>query len=296
MGKQRAFENAGKLSPARKVRLDALGFIWNARASNWEAMLAELKSFHRETGHCNVPRNCKKNPKLAQWVQEQRQRRKIGRFQTSRKAQLDELGFIWNPHEVAWESMFGELKQFHDENGHCNIPQRWHVDPQLASWVTIQRTHKRSGRLPREQEAKLNSLGFVWDPFGSAWEKMLSELKQFHAEHGHCNVPDDSQLGQWTRKQRQKKNKLSPIRVAQLEELGFAWDPREASWDRMYAELEQYLHEQGNCNVSARSKRHARLGTWVSSQRALYRRGDLSSARKARLDALGFEWSRKAGQ
>jgi superfamily II DNA or RNA helicase len=291
VGKQRAFRNAGKLSAARMARLDALGFVWDTRASNWDVMLAELKEFRRENGHCNVPARSKKNPELAQWVQEQRYRQKAGLLAKNREAQLDELDFVWDIHEAAWDSTFGELKKFHEEKGHCDVPQGWAGNPQLASWVAIQRMHKRKGELSPEREAKLTSLGFVWDPYEAAWQKMLSESKRFHAEHGHCNVPDDSPLGTWVKKQREKRNKLYATRVTQLEELGFAWDSREAFWDRMYAELEQYRREHGNCNVSARSKEHGQLGDWVSNQRALYRRGQLSSTRKARLDALGFDWS-----
>jgi Helicase associated domain len=170
------------------------------------------------------------------------------------------------------------------------VPQRWARNPKFASWVHTQRLLKKRGKLSLEQEAKLNSLGFLWDPFDEAWARNISELKQFHAEHGHCNVPDDSLLGRWAGKLRQKRNKLSTSRVAQLEELGFAWDPHEASWDRWYIELERYRREHGNCNVSSRSKEHGLLGNWVSNQRALYKRGKVSSARKARLDALGFAW------
>jgi superfamily II DNA or RNA helicase len=296
VGKQRALRNAGKLSAGREARLDALGFIWDARTSNWEAMLAQLRQHRRENGHCDVPARCKKNPELAQWVQEQRHQQNTGRMAEDRKAQLDELGFVWAPHEVAWESNFGELKKFHEENGHCNVPQGWAGNPQLASWVAIQRMGKRKGRLSPEQEAKLNSLAFVWDPHEAAWQNMVSELKLFHAEHGHCNISDDSKLGRWVRKQRQNRNKLSPAHVAQLQELGFTWDPHDALWEQMYVELEQYSHEHGNCNVSARSKTHVQLGTWVNNQRALYRRGKLSLTRKARLDALGFDWNPQANK
>ena len=48
---------------------------------------------------------------------------------------------------------------------------------QLARWVTNQRTFKKEGKLSQARKARLDELGFDWDPHDSAWETMFAELK-----------------------------------------------------------------------------------------------------------------------
>ena len=41
-----------------------------------------------------------------------------------RRVRLDEIGFIWEPHEQSWEEGFGYLTVFKQREGHCRVPQR----------------------------------------------------------------------------------------------------------------------------------------------------------------------------
>jgi Helicase associated domain len=60
-------------------------------------MFTALKAYRDKYGDCNVPRDWKENPKLARWVDTQRQLQRQGRLASERKARLDALGFDWNP-------------------------------------------------------------------------------------------------------------------------------------------------------------------------------------------------------
>src|SRR5262249_2021162 len=64
------------------------------------------------------------------------------------------------------------------------------------------------------------------------------------------------------------------------------------SWDEWYGRLETYKRQEGHCNVPALHKTSEgyRLGQWVNVQR--FRQYGLSDERKARLNALGFDWDR----
>jgi hypothetical protein len=53
----------------------------------------------------------------------------------------------------------------------------------------------------------------------------------------------------------------------------------------MVDELRRYKEDHGDCNVPQKWRQNPKLGTWVSQQRMLGRRGKLSTDRKARLDA-----------
>lgn len=83
---------------------------------------------------------------------------------------------------------------------------------------------------------------------------------------------------------------MTPARKARLDALGFEWDPLEAAWEEMFAALVAFKAKHGHCNVPRKWPEHEALGVWVSNQRAT--QGRITPARKALLDALGFEWRR----
>ena len=66
------------------------------------------------------------------------------------------------------------------------------ADPQLGVWCHNQRSLARKGRLAAERIARLNALGFSWEPNDALWEEMYQRLVAYRAGHGgDCNVPQD---------------------------------------------------------------------------------------------------------
>jgi hypothetical protein len=296
---QRVWQKNGRLSADRKSLLDELGFVWAPVDDAWEKMFAELKRYKDEHGHCNVPDRWAEYPKLGSWVVTQRIFRNKGKLSSARKAQLDALGFVWTPIDDAWEKMFAELKRYKDEHGHCNIPQDWASNPQLGTWVDVQRRGANRGTLSLDRKSRLTVLGFVWTPIDDAFEKMFAELKRYKDEHGDCNVPDrwaeNPQLAKWVNHRRtfKKTRKLSSAHKQRLDELGFDWEPFHSLWETRFAELKLYKDEHGHCNVPKVWGENPQLGTWVGGQRRSKKTGALSSAHEQRLNELGFEWDTK---
>mmetsp|Transcript_4133 Transcript_4133/g.5951 ORF Transcript_4133/g.5951 Transcript_4133/m.5951 type:complete len:276 (-) Transcript_4133:306-1133(-) len=95
---QRNLKKTGRLHPDREQRLDDIGFTWSLLNSNdrpsWEDMLATLKAYKAERGNCLVPFRYRKNPRLGRWVRKQRDRKDS--LPADKKAQLDDMGFVWN--------------------------------------------------------------------------------------------------------------------------------------------------------------------------------------------------------
>ena len=58
---------------------------------------------------------------------------KKGDLSPEQRARLNELGFIWDPHDVTWEIMFVELKHYKERFGDCNVPRGWAENPQLGT-------------------------------------------------------------------------------------------------------------------------------------------------------------------
>jgi hypothetical protein len=239
-----ANEYSKKLSTSNPPS-NASGRQW--RVSAWEDRMSELADFREKHGHCNVPYNYCENSKLATWAATQKihyrlhQEGKTSNMTTFRIQELESLGFDWDRSSgSAWEDRLSELADYCKLHRHCNVPRN---STKLGSWVRTQRNQyklhqegKTSSITPfRIQE--LESLGFEWDSFGTAWERRISELVGYRKEHGHCIVPrnysENTTLANWAQKQRSqyrlyqegKSSQITPTRIKELESLGFDWKP-----------------------------------------------------------------------
>ncbi|WP_082192338.1 DEAD/DEAH box helicase [Chlamydia suis] len=293
---QRVDFKKGKLAEDRIARLEELGFVWYVTEEAWEKNFLELKRFQEGHGHCKVPNRYPQNPFLGVWVCDQRERFKKGKLAEDRIARLEEIGFVWDVTEEAWEENFLELKRFREEYGHCKVPVGYPQNLSLGVWVSNQRVVFKKGKLSEDKIARLKELGFVWDVFEEVWEKNFLELKRFQEEHGHCKVPErypqNPDLGSWVSNQRVdfKKGDLSEDRIVRLEELGFVWYVLEEEWEKNFLELQRFREEHGHCKVPASYPQNPQLASWVSTQRADFKEGKLAEDKIARLAELGFVW------
>jgi predicted DNA-binding protein len=221
-----------RLSPERIEQLNALGFVWDTLEKAWEDGLHKFQQFQAREGHCQVLQSHWEDGfKLGGWVSNQRATKAT--LSPERIERLNNLGFVWDPREKAWEDGLVKLQRFHVREGHCKVPTAHLEDGfKLGGWVGVQRVTK--ARLSPERIERLNALGFIWDKFAADWEEGFDRLKRFHSREGHYRVPqlhleNGFKLGGWVAAQRRaKKAKFSPERIKRLEALGFVWDTRSA--------------------------------------------------------------------
>ena len=84
------------LPPDRVARLDALGFVWDARADAWAAEYTALERLAAREGHARVPQDHLEDGfRLGRWVSNQRVARKRDVLSFDRVARLDALGMVW---------------------------------------------------------------------------------------------------------------------------------------------------------------------------------------------------------
>jgi hypothetical protein len=275
-------EPCNGMTTARVAKLTALGFGWELGARKdivvWESQLAKLGQYMAAHGDCNVPRGWAEDPRLSNWVSTQRRvKKKLDRGEPStgmtaaRAAKLTALDFAWElsaatiskqngegaRDDVGWEAHLAKLKAYQRRHGDCNVPRGWAEEPSLGRWVNSQRWHKR--RLdrgePRPQmtaarAAKLTALDFAWE--------------------------------------------LSAATISKQNGKGARDD---AGWEAHLTKLKAYKRRHGDCNVPRGWAEEPRLGRWVNRQRAYKKalaRGDprsqITVARVAKLEALGFAW------
>jgi hypothetical protein len=282
------------LSEERRQQLDELGFVWDALEAYWEEGFTYLKAYKKREGHCRVSATHTENGfRLGGWVNKQRWR-KGARWSEERRKRLEELGFVWDTLEAAWEEGFSYLKAYKKREGHCRVPDNHKENGfGLGGWVRRQRQSKT---LPEARRQQLDELGFVWDAFETDWAEGLRYLTIYKEREGHCRLPrthkeNGFRLGEWVHNRRQKKQTLSEVRRQQLDELGFDWDPLETEWAEGLRYLTIYKEREGHCRVHPKHRENGfRLGEWVRVRRRRRKADTISASRRQQLDELGFDW------
>ena len=206
---------------------------------------------------------------------------------------------------ASWEFWYGVLERYVDRENNVFVP-KGHVEEdglRLGQWVQVQRTWYKAGKLSAERSARLAGLpGWDWYPQDVAWEEGFTALERFGDRENHLLVPqshvedDGYRLGRWVNVQRRfhAERKLSPERIARLTALpGWQWNSMHAAWEKGYAALERFVHDNGHARVpSGHYEDGERLGQWVVVQRSFYGQGKLSDERAKRLtEVSGWEWS-----
>jgi superfamily II DNA or RNA helicase len=224
VGVQRRKNN--QLTPNRKKRLEALGFIWDVLKHQWDEGFEQLKSYKKANGHCLVPKDfvTENGFNLGAWASRQRGKKKS--LTSIQIQKLSELSFVWNTLDQQWEEGFKSLKKYKEEIGDCLVPHDYR-DPddfKLGYWVATQRSNKNNSI---ERKKRLNELGFVWNIKLFQWQIGFEYLKHYKEITGNCLVPHDFEtiegfkLGYWVANQRQRKLKLARDQFDQLNALKF---------------------------------------------------------------------------
>ena len=138
------------------------------------------------------------------------------------------------------------------------------------------------------------------DQTTASWEFWFGLLQRFAEREGHIRVParfqeDGYPLGSWVSTQRGRygNGQLTADRVARLEALpGWVWSTQAADWEENFGRLCRFVEREGHARVPRKYEDNASLlGIWVTSQRVLYGRGQLTADRVARLEAVpGWAW------
>jgi len=126
------------------------------------------------------------------------------------------------------------------------------------------------------------------------WESRFRDLAAYKEQHGNCLVPRkyNGLLGSWVSTQRTvfKSKKLKADRYKKLVGIGFEFgDAKFASdnikWNAIFMELEKYKEKNGHCNFPTMN---GLFGSWVSTQRFLFRSKKLEADRYEKLVKIGF--------
>lgn len=296
LSNQRMERRRGLLDPERERLLTNLGVEWNRAPGTWEMRFQELLKYKEEHGHCRVPARSPKNKLLAGWVVKQRVDWRKGKISAERKQRMDAIGFQWkvsNDVDETWAIRLAQLKEFHQQHGHSRVTRENETSSGLASWVQAKRSAQGTRTMTEEQKAVLSQLGF-WREAprdSSGWDSMYAALRQYKLEFGDTLVPFgwevNPSLATWVGRNRtaKRRGELEPHKIAQLDALGFDWEPKVVRWSRMMDALRAFVKANGHCSVPWSDRA---LSSWLSGQRAALKSGRLTQAQAKALNELGI--------
>lgn len=201
-------------------------------------------------------------------------------------------------------------------------------DERLAAYLTEQRRQLGADRLhpgadpdelPGHEHADNGSaatggaawMEFVGEPpppgFGNAvrvhairaatdsWEEYYGAACAYYAKNGNLLVPDrfvvgGLRLGKWIQNIRSGQRNCADWQRALLDEIGMAWNARDAIWEEWFNLAVEFKRQHGHLRIPRRHYIRSRnVGRWLSGQEAAYVRGKLDKQRAERLIELGME-------
>ncbi len=308
-----------KQRPTRVAELNQLGFVWERLQPQWNLVLTALITYSSQHGHAKVPAQFIVPHGDTQWpkstwgiplgnsVYRIRSRHDFlrGSNAASRRAQLDGLGFVWEVSDSRFRTFLRALKQY------VTLQKRV-IKSTTATTSTA--LNPSSGRTSRPRQAIRVPSTFVVPSHDMAWPEDL------------WNYPLGAKCVAVRQKELYIKN--NPERLQALIELGFHSNGNaHLGWLDVVHAAAIYSRLNRNkvnvpCNfvVPAPGEKDARTLTismnaeddWPWPERlwglplgqrlkdirvkGAYLKGPTASARRAQLDALGFEWTPKRGR
>ena len=300
---QRALYKENKLDKYYIDKLESIDFSWDAVESLWDDQYNYLVEFVNK--HQRFPNTDEKYPlnnNLGTWCGTQRMTYKNNKLSSERIKKLENLGFKWTVIEDKWNAQLEYLKEYLDK---FNLLPEYNInyptDNKLGAWCSRQRSLYRENKLSKNKINQLESIGFIWEPLKSNWEKQFRYLEQYVNENNHFPdsntiYPLENNLGLWCINQRflYNNNRLSKDRIIQLESIGFIWDSIDQDWEKQFTYLQEY-NKIFNTFPAQKEEYPSgnNLGNWLSSQRHLYFKNKLSDKYISKLESIGMIWSPK---
>eukprot|EP00956_Cyclotella_meneghiniana_P023851 scaffold47120_cov77-Cyclotella_meneghiniana.AAC.3 len=172
-----------------------------------------------------------------------------GNLSPERTALLERIGLAWYPRLNEWDKMYEKLREYKEEQGHCNVPK---THTHLYKWVARQRSKHQDNSHTIEQATRLNEIGFVYDTGNFNWDRMYNMLQDFKNK----KYSDSITLSNWSRRQRSehRKGALGDDRINLLRQIGFDFKDGKGPERNMYTPK-----ARDNGRLLTKEERHVEL-------------------------------------
>ena len=232
---QKGNYNNGTLGNERLRRLEEIGFVWDVFEDAWGKGYQETVKYKQQFGNANAP-NRYKTPEgfyLGSWQQHQKGNYKKEELNKEKIKRLEDIGFVWDPLDDAWERGYQETVKLKQQFGNPNALQKYKTPDgfKLGWWQGTQKAAYNKGKLDKARIKRLEMIGFAWDQLEDAWENGYHETLKYKQQFGNANAPaiykspDGFTLGRWhvAQKANYKRGILDKEKIKKLEKIGFLW-------------------------------------------------------------------------
>jgi hypothetical protein len=151
----------GALSAAEVKELERLGVVWEPSKSDWISGIESLTTFVKRQGRFPAgTAGSSDEAKLARWMVNKRQEQRQGRLATDRIQALDQIGFLWDTKDDAWQNWVVLLRDFKKFKGHTVVPVSYEINgARLGMWLSGVRAKAARGLLSAKKRSELQNLG-----------------------------------------------------------------------------------------------------------------------------------------
>lgn len=276
--------------------------------------------------------NIKESYYLGNWIVEQRRLYSNGKLSQDKIKLLKDIGirFEVKDYEAKWQEMYNLAKAYKEHYGNVEIVCSFKTvngykyndgegSKNLGAWVAEQRRRYNQGKLNTNRVELLNSIGFRFEVRDNEkqWDKMYELAKKYYDHQGNLNIPqgfktingydyndsiDCYNLSSWLNNQKTfyKNGKLSNDRIKKLEAIGATLEAKDQdkAWQEMYNLAQNYYKKNKNLEVvySFKTKDGFELGSWLTTQRNVYKRGKLSPEKTKKLEEIGISFANKLSE
>lgn len=162
----RKTHNRGRLAPDRATALEALGIEWSPYDAMWQRGITAATALHQRHGHLKVPDDHVEADgyRLGQFLVAQRMLHKRGTLAAERVAALEALGMVWHRGDHRFQIGLAHARRYHDAHGHLHVPHSYHTPDgyRLGAWINKQRQNARTGTMPADRAAALDTISPTW--------------------------------------------------------------------------------------------------------------------------------------
>ena len=229
---------------------------------------------------------------IGTWFQNQRYLFKNGKLPEDKIQKLKDADLKLGTIHKSWDEYYNTLCKA--INNGVKITQRTAYEGlNIGTWVNSQRMMFKKGKLSEDKIQKLKESGLELSIIHKSWDETYETLCK--AINNGVKITDTTvyegiKIGIWLNFQRKifRRGKLPEDRVQKLKELGLELDPRIVvrPWDENYETLCKAI----NNGVKVTQKtvyEGIKIGSWVTTQRRLFKRGELPEDRIQKLKELG---------
>lgn len=284
---QRNFYKKNQLSYEQVKKLKSIDFIWDAHSHSWDIQFKVLEKHAQEKGF-----EPNKRTDIGIWLTTQKTAIKKGTLSNERTEKINSVKFKGTVVEAEWHIRFNDLVAYRNKNSNkwpnADRENKDKPENKIAIFCQQMRKYYRSNSLSDFWIDKLISIDFNFEGHGDNWQKTYETLKRYLYENRM--LPDvSSNLYNWALRNRNRyvDGLLDNNKKRLLDDINILSFFKSRTWDDWYNDIKAFYDLSGSLPTFNADKQ---LGAWLSTQRAAFKKGELSNEQKEKFEELGIIW------